>query len=210
MNTEINEDFKTNKNYNRIYGGVALPGKQPGFAVVVGMGQGDPFKKHDIYILDEFESMDTRELIRQCGVLDFKYHSKMWFGDGLNSAADRFVQEMNHERQAKNKNPELLMPVFSITPTPILEMKQPYTYILPELKSLLCEGREKLFLGQSKIVGYMTSVEPQSLPEIDFGEFPAIEALGFVVIEMRQWSRPSVTSTRKEDDASCAYNVLGL
>jgi hypothetical protein len=204
---EINKDFKTNdlSHYKQIWGGIALPGKKKGFDVVVGS------KNHDIYVLDEFESWDTHELITQCILFEYKYQPQMmWFGDGENKALKMVIHEVNAERQSKNKNPELIVPVFSIITTKILEMDKPYTYILPELKSLLREDRRQLFLGDSTIVEYLSVIKEADMPELNFGDYPAIEALAFAVIEMRQWSRPSVTTTRAEDDKCSEYDVLNF
>ena len=41
-----------------IFGGMSVPGKKPGFAVVIAMVQEEHFSNHDICLLDEFESFD--------------------------------------------------------------------------------------------------------------------------------------------------------
>jgi len=165
--------------YKQIYGGVGIPGKRPGFAVVVGMSHEMHFDNHDIHLLDEFESADTREIIKQCGVLDYKYRPAIWVGDSFNDAADRFVKEMNKDFESSQRS-------FTLNSTQILDMKQPYSYILPKLKWLLDKDRRQLFLGQSKVVDYLAIIEPSQIPEMEFGDFPAIEALAFAVIEMRE------------------------
>jgi hypothetical protein len=48
-----------------IYSGVAWLGKRPGFAVVVGTSGIQRFGSNDVYPLDEFELVDTRELVRR-------------------------------------------------------------------------------------------------------------------------------------------------
>ena len=80
-----------------VFGGVAFPDKRPGFAVIVAMGIEKRGDNHDFALLDEFESVSTREIIRQCGVLDCKYAPAMWIGDRRNGAADRFIDEMNED-----------------------------------------------------------------------------------------------------------------
>lgn len=163
--------------YKRIYGGVAFPGKRPGFAVVVGMIREEHFDSHDIYLIDEFESMDLRELIRECGVLDYKYKPEVWIGDSRNKAADRFIKEMNKEFKLSRRK-------FGLSLTPILDMKNPYQFICPKLKQLLNVKRRHLFLESSKVVGELSVIEPSEISEFDFGEYPAIEALAFAVVEL--------------------------
>lgn len=177
-----------------IYGGVAWPGEGPGFAVVIGTDKEKHFDSHDIYLLDEFESMDVRELVRQCGVLDFKYQPKRWIGDNKNDAADRFIREMNDEF-ADEVNENFLSESdrrrLYVCSTQILDMKCPYQFILAELKQLLNKERRQLFLKDSKIGDYLGGIEPSQISTLEFGAFPAIEALAFAVIEMRLLERQS-------------------
>jgi hypothetical protein len=62
--------------FKTIWGGVSLPDKREGCAVVVGMGQERHFGSYDIYLLDEFELYDTYELIKKCFEFDFKYSTE--------------------------------------------------------------------------------------------------------------------------------------
>ena len=66
-------------------------GRRAGWVIRYHMGN------HDVYLLDEFESFDMRQLVRQCGVLDFKYAPDRWVGDYHNDAASLFIDEMNAE-----------------------------------------------------------------------------------------------------------------
>ena len=163
-----------------IYGGVAWPGKRPGFAVVVGTSGIQRFGSHDVYLLDEFESFDTRELVRQCGVLDYKYRPASWIGDNKNGAADIFINKMNDEFARQERQ-------FYLTPTQILDMERRlYDYILPELKDLLKEERRQLFLRDSRVLNYLREVELNDITELELGHYPAIEAIAFAVLEMLQ------------------------
>jgi hypothetical protein len=177
--TEKKEIQDLEARYKRIYGAVAFPGKRPGFAVVAGMINEEHFESNDIYLIDEFESIDMRELIRQCGVLDFKYKPEVWVGDRLNSASDFFIKEMNEDFKSSRRT-------FSLSLTPILNMKKPYEFICPQLKHLLNEDRRQLFLLEdSKVVGELSVINPSQITELEFGEHPAIEALAFAVFELR-------------------------
>ena len=175
--TEKPETQDLEARYKRIYGAVAFPGKRSGFAVVVGMIHEEHFESHDIYLIDEFESADMRELIRQCGVLDYKYKPEVWIGDRRNDAADRFIKEMNEEFKSSRRS-------FGLSSTPILDMKNPYEFICPQLKNLLNEKRRQLFLGESKLVGELSVIDPFQIAEFEFGDHPAIEALAFAVVEL--------------------------
>lgn len=195
--SDIDEDLRLR--YKQIYGGVGIPGKQPGFAVVVGMSHERHFDNHDIYLLDEFESADMRELIKQCGVLDYKYKPAIWVGDSKNNAADRFIKEMNKDFESSRRS-------FGLSLTQILDMEQPYSYILPKLKWLLDEDRRQLFLKESKVADYLATIEPPKIPEMEFGDFPAIEALAFAVIEMRRRGGAGPMTAEESKEIWARYN----
>ena len=184
------------KECRAICGGVAWPGKRPGFAVVLGMGNDKHFDSYDIYLLDEFESIDTRELVRQCGVLDLKYEPDMWIGDNRNDAADKFIWEMNNER-GKPDDSQIKVRCLSICSTQILDMAFPYQYILPELKHMLDIGRRQLFLKSSKTVDSLAAIEPQEISAFEIGEFPAVEALAFAAFEIRRYGSQRRKSNRR-------------
>ena len=197
--------------FQAIYGGVAWPGKRPGYAVVAAMGWAKHFDNYDIYLLDEFESMDMRVLVRQCGVLDYKYLPTMCLGDGFNDAADRFIQEMNSEREPDYSGQQItigkqLQRHFSICKTPILDMVCPYSYIMPELKRLLDKERRQLFLKDSKIFDYLVGIETQEIPTMEFGVFPAIEALAFAVIGLRKYGAVIDLDLPTESDIAGSYS----
>jgi hypothetical protein len=159
-----------------IYGGVAWPGKRPGFAVIVAMAWEKHFDSHDIYLLEEYESFDTRELVRQCGVMDARYKPAMWIGDNRNDAADRLIREIADELQSPATS-TVLRRSFYVCPTLMTEMSQLYAYILPHLKRLLDPERRVLFLKDSKVLSYLASIEETEVADLEFGEHPAIEAL---------------------------------
>ncbi|UCE38601.1 MAG: hypothetical protein JSW00_05060 [Thermoplasmata archaeon] len=186
-----------------VWGGVSWPGERPGFAVVLAMHRIPHFDNHDIYLLDEFETFDMRQLVQQCGVLDFKYQPSRWIGDRRNDAADHFIQDMNNEYTARdypdtqNLN-EYGLPKaeesvnqrrsFCLCPTQLLDMKPLYPCLIYEIKFLLDEKRRQLFLKDSKIKNYMR-IEESEQATLEYGAYPAIEALAFTVIEMRRFGQ---------------------
>ena len=190
---ELLNEFKT------VWGAVAWPGKRPGFVVVIGMGRERHFDSYNIYLLDEYESFDVHQLVRQCGVLDLRYGIGMrrsydsdpfgrWVGDYRNDAASRFIQEMNAEYEQTR---DIKMPSrnFTLGSTVMLEMERFYSYIIPQIKELLDPDRRQLFLKASKIRDYLGEIKPDEMEDLRFGDFPAIEAVAFAVIEMREHIR---------------------
>jgi len=185
--SELFNYFKT------IWAAVSWPGKNPGCAVVVAMGHKKHLDGYDVFLIDEFESFDMRKLIRQCKVLDFKYHITSddyqradslgcFIGDYKNETANQFIDEINEEKEYGATKAKWQ---FSLNPTLILEMERPYQYIMPQIKEQL--SPKKLYLKNGKTTDYLIEIETREreISEMQIGEFPAIEALAFAAIEMR-------------------------
>jgi hypothetical protein len=171
-----------------IWGAVAWPGKRPGCALVLGMDRKEHLGNHDIYLLHEFETFDTRQLVRQCGALDLKYLPDKWIGQWDNDAASGFISEMNAEYEQRNRcRSAVHRRQFSLQPTAIVEMEHIYPFILPQIKALVDPDRRRLFLHDSKMATYLGHIEESEIAEMALGEFPAVESLAFGVIEMRGW-----------------------
>ena len=127
-----------------IYGGVAFPGKRPGFVVAVAMDRSRRLDSHDVCLLDEFESNSLRELVRHCGVLNLKHRPRRWIGDAKNVVAWEFIREMREEAEHKRK--------FSLCWTPMLDMQQGlYQLMLGKLEELVGPKHKQLFLKNGKV-----------------------------------------------------------
>lgn len=196
--------------FKAVWGGVAWPGKRPGFAVVIGMSHEPHSDSHDIFLLDEFESFDMRELIRQCGAMDLKYaislpdysgKSGQWIGDFENDAASRFIQEMNDDSKMHRGQ-------FNLSPTLMLEMENLYSFVLPQIKGILNPDRRMLFLKNSKILSSLSEIESDEITELEIGAYPAIEALAFAVIELLEWEKNSRVHQARTNQSPYAKNVL--
>jgi len=191
-----------------ICGGVSWPGKRPGFAVVLAMHPEKHLDSYDVYLLDEFESFDMRQLVRQCGVLDFKYRPKMWIGDSRNDAAARFINEMNDERQRSDDRWRRRR-LFSVSRTMMLEMERLYQYILPQIKRLLDKDRRQLELRDSKILNYLSMIDSAEIADLELGDYPAIEAIAFAVLEMRSRNEDYEADSSVPDRYGQTYDPLG-
>ena len=181
-----------------LYGGVSWPGKRPGFAVVVAMSPVMRYDSHDICLLEETESFHMRDIVRQCGALDFKYSPEKWIGDYKNDASEYFVREMNNERDKHRRK-------LRLTPTPMLDMENLYPYILDEIRRLLNKGCRQLFLKDSKILNYLREIgiEEGEIAPLELGDYPAIESIAFAAIEMRKhvlWYSPASAEVNESGD----------
>ena len=190
-----------------IYGGVSFPGQREGFAVVVAMDRARHLDNHDVCLLDEYESFDMRELIRQCGALNYKYLPERWIGDCQKDAARQFILEMNNEHPNERRRQ------FGLSWTPLLDMEALYPYIMAEIKRLRTHDRRQLFLpDDSKVLSYMNGIEPSEIASLTFGDFPSIEALAFAVIAMRRWAEEEYRNQfhRPVDDDDDCLSLKGL
>jgi len=172
-----------------ICGGVSWPAKRPGFAVIVALLYEKHFDTHDIYLFAKYESFNMRKLARRCGAMDARYKPAMWIGDNRNNAADSFIRELADELQAP-ATPAAARRPLCLCPTMMLEMNQLYAYILPHLRNQLEPGRKLVFLKTSKVLDYLADIEEKEIEDLQLGDFPAIEALAFAVIEMRNHYPP--------------------
>ena len=159
-----------------IFGAVSWPGKNPGFAVVLGVSRRPRLDGRDVFLLDEYESDDMRVLVHQCGVLNQKYKPYRWIGDPRNDSADRFRREMNEQNRTD----------LSFQTSTIFDIELPYQYLLPKLKHLLDAKAKTLFLKDSKVLDYMGSINADEIPETPWGTYPAIEAVALGVIELTE------------------------
>lgn len=185
-----------------VYGGVAWPGKgpgrdsRPGCAVVVARSRLKHFDSYDVCLLDEYESVHMRDLVRQCGALDFKYEPMRWIGDSQNDAADYFIRKMNDEQQRQGRR-------FSLAPTPLLDLDHLYETILEELRRLRNPKCRQLELKDSKILNYLRIQEGEAT-SLELGDYPAIEALAFAVLEVLKYDKASEAPRPKREP----YNPL--
>ena len=195
------------EHFQAVWAGVAWPGERPGFAVVVGLDRKRHFDGCDVILLEEYESFNIRQLVRQCGALDLKYAPTRWIGDRKNDAASRFIQEMNSECRETDRHEfaaghgQFTMNWresatdgrrFSLSSTPLIEMQDLYPYIVAQIAELTHKDRKQLWLKDGKAAAYLEPIQIGQTAELERGSFPAIEALGFAVIEARDRRAPIV------------------
>lgn len=168
--------------YFGFYGALAVPGKEnPGFAVLIGMDYQDKPGGRDIYVLDEHDSPDLHALLQWCFRIQEQRRPKAWIGDCRHTTIRSFLPGMN-EGLNRNEQVDIQLPAVLSQ-----EYQQPYSYMLPYLKDLNKPDHKTLFLGDSQVTQYLNEIGPLEMGILEFGAYPAIEALAFAVIEMRKW-----------------------
>lgn len=166
--------------------GVAWPGKEVGYAVVLGLARETVHHPYSAYVIDEYESGDIADLIRQCCVLDAKWSPDRWMGNRDNEAAQMILWQVVSKYALEHGNWRGL----SICPPIYMEHKRPYEYMIPQIKDMLklqvygeIEIR-KLYLKGCMAVPRLQTLDTQDLTEFKWGERPHIEALAFAALEI--------------------------
>lgn len=213
LNHSYNSDALLNQTH-AIWGGVAWPSERPGYAVIVGAGTKRHFDAYDIHVMAEFECENTRELVRKCAALNVQYsiprprtHERSscgrWIGDFKDDAADKFIREVNDEIKPGTHTPR-----FSVNSTLILDMERVYPYILRQIQTWIDPDHRCLFLHECKTVDNLNELDPDMETGLKLGTYPAIEALAFVVIEMRRWIAQQEAKLRQpKRDAYARFRI---
>jgi hypothetical protein len=163
----------------KVIGALGSPGERPGFAVMLGVSRKKCPEGHHICLLDECESPNTRELVWQCGRLNSKWKPGLFVGDTENGSIEEFIYQMNKDNERPGRG-------FVLSETLVLtDMKPPhYPYMLGTLRQLRDSKHRRLELKESRILSYMSVIESSEEAKLQLGDFPAIEALMFGVIEL--------------------------
>ena len=170
-----------------VMGGVAYPGRRPGFAVVAGLCHPKAKDDCEIHVLDEVESPDLGELLRACHALGGKWRLPdtrpdvpfRWIGNGKHVGAQEIIWRLN--REPENEYNQL-----DVEYTAILDDPTPYLTMFALLSDLTHPERKRLYLHGSKVAHGMNEIPADELAETKLGEYPSIEALAFVVHALRE------------------------
>jgi hypothetical protein len=156
-----------------VWGGLAYPGKRPGFALVAGLRRQN---ESEVHVLDEYESTDLGDLLRRCRSLGEKYRVNyglpefLWWGDNQLTSALPLMREIGFDYPRHS---------------PILDMEQPYSYMMAKLHEYLNRVNKQLVLRGSKVAVTLTDIKPEDVSYLEFGAYPDVEALAFVVTALR-------------------------
>lgn len=177
--------------YKRIYGGLSMPGRRPGFCCIVGETCAlNPVGERELVLLDEGERWDSKELIELASGFDFRYMPERWYGDGKDLVSRAIIRAMNISLEG-NKGERS----FTINHSLVLNNPKPIQYIFPILKVRLEGVGKKLFPANSLIGNYMRQIPDEEVVALDVGDYPAIESLAFCVLEL---TRPQSRRPRQK------------
>jgi len=213
-----------------IWGGIAWPAgdkgdAKKGYIVVVGACKERHPGGYELCILDEFESFDVRDLVRQCVAMDLKYWVSWrridqsgdpegrWLADETHDAARDFLAEVNEEfRREPRLHRSLQKPrEIRIRHTALLEKEHLYDFLLPQIKLWLQPDRKLLYTKESIVALYLNVFESSSAIDISglkIGYCPAIEALGYVTVELQNYLKRQEVEHRYDDSGDMGVQDL--
>jgi hypothetical protein len=195
-------DDADKKQFADIAGGVSYPGKRPGFAIIAGLRTIDRGEHCEVYVLDEFESVDLRKLLHWCHATGSRYNIARdpdqffrWAGDGKRAAAGRIVGEIDDENSRQPHRDTL-----SICGSTLLDSGVKfYAYIPSIIKDRREQSHPSLFTRGSPVEKYLNSIQSDHPADLRLGDYPAMEALAFVDTLLRQQAYSRLDKQRQAD-----------
>lgn len=184
-----------------VWGGIAWPcGEKAGFVIVLAAGKTKYRDGWELSVLEEFESFDVRELVRQVVAMDLKYWLSQprtdlsgsprgrWIADETHEAGKRFLAEAVEQTRRSDRGK--VHHVVELTRTMLIEMDHLYDYILPKIAAWIKDDRKLLYLKEGlawQHLSYYDKPDASDFSGMSIGECPAGEALGYCAIEMQAW-----------------------
>ncbi len=166
------------------FGGIAWPGKDQGFGVVIGVLEkrqrsGQPWR--EFHVLAECESWSHKTLLLKCLDLHWRYAVAGWVTNRADAGGDAATQELREKNGAAYD--------FQHTPATFWTEHPeaaPYAYLVNGLiEELVAGGDKRLYLKNDKAAEQLHALRKDEIPLLAAGTYPAIEALGFALIEAR-------------------------
>ena len=209
-----------------VWGGIAGPCEdRPGYIIVVGACKERHPGGYELCVLDDYESFDVRELIRQCVAMDLKYWVSWrridqsgdpegrWLADETHDAAMDFLAEANDEfRRESRLHQSLQKPrQIRIRHTALLEKEHLYDFLLPQIKLWLQPDRMLLYLKDSKVALHLQgfdAIDASDISGLKIGYCPAMEALGYVTVELQNYLKRQEVEHREEDTFDMGVSSL--
>jgi hypothetical protein len=181
--------------YRRILGGLAWPGVNPGFAVIVAenFAKDHALDVHHLRVLDETEEPRIEDLINWCGMIEANCRnvSWCWYTCLNNRPAMEFVYPFWEKLKETGRDG------FSLVNAPYAEDQRGFEFCVNMLKKHLVKDRKSLHLGEkSKLPGYLMNLQMMDLRKEQAEDYPAIAALGYAVATLASWPTAGLPQRR--------------
>jgi hypothetical protein len=164
---------ETGERYRRVAGGIAWPGINPGYGIVLAetKDKDETLNKRTYKILAEYENENPTDLIRRCAEFSKTLCAYPFYGDTDHRPMLEILQKSNIR--------------LYVTEAPFVDEPSAFkTYVLM-IRELTKVGRKALHFGkESKLPALISGLNPQDIPntsQVAYEQYPPIAALGFAV-----------------------------
>jgi len=193
-------DDEPEHEYRRIVGGIGWEGKRPGFSVVLGEDfKTDDAGIHHLFILKEYESSDTVDLLKRCLIFTRHYKVKPWSADTENKIEMGFLDKLN---KGINYRFQLL-----IDKGPFSDDPRAFDYCLKIIEKVLSPHKTLHFGEESSIPAYLQEINPENQDSLRVDNYPAIAALGYAVGYLNTYE-PTEPFSGGDDEKANEYDPL--
>jgi len=127
---------------------------------------------------------------------------------GRNTGVRTVIRSLDQEHQAGRPLDSPCRDDLRLLSTPVLDWESPYLGMLGDLKEYLRPDHKQLYLQGSRVEGYLAEIKPDEQIDLDFGAYPAIEALAFAVKALRDEARRWQQGQLYKDEPTAEYNPL--
>jgi len=173
-------NVKTEQRFSRVIGGIAWPGKNPGFACVIGEDykKDETLQKRHYRILAEYESQSPSDLIRRCAEFSANFCARPFYGD----EKERWAMEILRKSGAG----------LCIIAAPFIDDPTAFKGYMHTIRELTQPTQKRLHIGsKSMLSAPLTALTPNdtlTTAKAAFEQHPAVAALCFAVSALEVYS----------------------
>ncbi len=167
-------DMDKDRQYQRIWGGLAWPGEKPGFAVVLAEELSmDPAPR--LFTLVEIEEENIERLITRCIELTSEFSVKEWYGRTTDNAINAYLQEYNSKAIDRHRS------TFDIMDAPYSNKGQIHYHVNILLEKLRPTNTRLFLHKESRLDSFLNELPAGKISTAKDTDYLAIAALGYVV-----------------------------
>ena len=173
-------NVKTEERFNRVVGGIAWPGKNPGFLVVIGEDheKDQTLQNRHYRILAEYSSLSLNDLVRRGSEFSANFCAHPFYGD----EKERWAME--HMRKSGF--------YLNLTAAPFVDDPTAFKGYMHTIRELAHPTAKSLHFGsESHLPAHLAALTPDDMmttAKVAFEQYPAITALGFAVFALEIYS----------------------
>jgi len=169
-------DIKKDRLYQRIWGGVVLPGEKPGFAVVVAE-EASMDQAPNLYTLAEAEEEIMEKLIVSCIEMTSEFQVSDWYGRTSDKESMYYLSDFNSQAIDRHRKTFDIMPAYR-SKSGLIEY-----HINILLEKLKPNNTKLIFHKESRLDSFLQDLPVSKISTAKDTDYPAIAALGYVVSE---------------------------